>query len=179
MDYDKAKKIIIAAFVIILALTLCNVAGRIAGKKAGYKQGYADGFADGYAAPHPADTLVVTDTIRVEKPVPQVVYIDREKPVYLPVHDTALVVIRDTTYIAVEREIKTYSGEDYKLEISGVYPSLDWIEVYARTEYITPAPEKRKPRLGFGLAAGPGAVWNPQDGVRFGVGAVAGLSLTF
>ena len=41
--------------------------------------------------------------------MPEYVYIDREKPVYLPVHDTALVVIRDTTYIAVEREIKGYS----------------------------------------------------------------------
>ena len=177
MDYDRIKRILIAAFVAILVVTAFNVAGRIAGRKAGYEKGYAAGYADGYAAPHPADTLVVTDTIRVEKPVPQYVYIDREKPVYLPVHDTALVVIRDTTCIAVEREIKTYSGEDYKLEISGVQPALDWIEVYARTEYITPAPEKRKPRLGFGVAAGPGFLYDGK--MRCGVGAVAGVSLTF
>lgn len=177
MDYDRIKRILIAAFVAILVVTAFNVAGRIAGRKAGYKQGYADGYADGYAAPHPADTLVVTDTIRVEKPVPQVVYIDREKSVYLPVHDTALVVIRDTAYIAVEREIKTYSGEDYRAQISGVQPELDYIEVYPKTITITPAPEKRKPRLGFGVAAGPGFLYDGK--FHGGVGAVAGVSLTF
>ena len=123
------------------------------------------------------EVIVKTDTIRIDHPVPEYVYIDREKPVYLPVHDTALVVIRDTTYIAVEREIRGYSGDDYHLQVSGVAPALDWIEVFAKQTTITNTiPDVR--RWTFGISAGPALVYD-FHGIHAGLGVVAGVQYRF
>ena len=146
------------------------------GFKISHRRGYSSGWRDAIASAK-SDTLVLTDTIRIDRPVPEYVYIDREKPVYLPVHDTALVVIRDTTYIAVEREIKGYSGEDYRLQVSGIAPALDWIEVFAKQTTITNTiPDVR--RWTFGISAGPGLVYD-FHGIHAGLGIVAGVQYRF
>lgn len=123
--------------------------------------------------------VVVRDTIRVQNPV----YLTKEivRTELLKVTDTLRV--SDTLYQAVEIEKREYAGEDYRAVVSGWHPSLDEIAVFPKTIYVqtevtTQEPRKRV-RLGWGVTAGPGAVWNPQDGVRFGVGATAGLTLNF
>ena len=79
------------------------------------------------------DTTYVVDTHTIEKPI----------PVSKVVKDTMLVVVRDTIrikdtlYITLPRETKTYKGEEYYAEVSGYKPSLDLIQVYPKTEYIT------------------------------------------
>ena len=176
MDLDHLKKYIIAAFVIILVCTLCNVAGRVTGKRIGYEKGYAKGYEDGWNAPHPADTLVVTDTLRVDKPVPQYVYLDRT--VYVPVHDTTLVHHNDTAFVVLPREVKGYADSTYRCEVSGVEPRLDWIEVFQRTQTITHTVVETAPRWSLGLTAGPGVVWNP-NGFHGGVGLTLGLQYRF
>lgn len=124
------------------------------------------------------DTLVVRDTITVQNPVYLTKYVDRVELV--PVTDT--VRIHDTLYVALNREVREYPGEDYKAQVSGVDPKLDWIEVYPKTQIITreiPV-EVRTPqrwrRIGWGVAAGPGVFWQPgMDNVTPGVGILVGL----
>lgn len=144
--------------------------------KISHRRGYSAGWVDCLANAK-SDTVVVVDTLRIAEPVAEYVYIDRVKPVYLPVHDTSVVVKRDTAFIAVNREIKGYSGADYKLEVSGVQPALDWIEVYPRITTITNTITEKAPRWSFGATAGPGVFWSGE--VRFGIGVVAGVSYRF
>ena len=79
------------------------------------------------------DTTIVRDTHTIEKPV----------PVSKIVTDTMLVVVRDTIrikdtlYISLPREKKVYSDEEYYAEVSGYMPSLDKIQVYPKTKYVT------------------------------------------
>ena len=125
------------------------------------------------------DTLIVRDTIREKMPVYLTKYVDRVELVKV----TDTLRIADTLFQAVEIEKREYAGEDYRAVVSGWHPSLDEIAVFPKTIYVqtevaTQEPRKRV-RLGWGVTAGPGAVWNPQDGVRFGVGATAGLTLNF
>ena len=123
--------------------------------------------------------VVVRDTIREKYPV----YLTKEivRTELLKVTDTLRV--SDTLYQAVEIERKTYESEDYRAVVSGWHPSLDEIAVFPKTIYVqteaTIQEPRKRVRLGWGITAGPGAVWNPQDGVRFGVGATAGLTLNF
>lgn len=79
------------------------------------------------------DTTYVRDTHTVEKPVPVAKVV--KDTMLLVVKDT--IRIKDTLYITLPRETKTYKGEEYCAEISGYKPSLDRIEVYPKTEIIT------------------------------------------
>lgn len=136
-------------------------------------------------APNPAekvDTLIVVrpDTITVQNPVYFTKYVDRVELV--PVTDT--VRLRDTLYIAQEREVREYAGEDYHATVSGIRPSLDEISVFPKTvtQTITqtvqvPGPQKWH-RIGWGVAAGPGVFWQPgMDNVTPGVGILVGLRI--
>lgn len=123
------------------------------------------------------DTLVVRDTIREKYPV----YVDRWKTrtELVEVRDT--VTRRDTLWMALDFESRTYQGDDYRAVVTGFRPELQEIAVYPKTVYLqTTVAEKpgRRTRLGMGVAAGPGIFW---DGSRLqpGIGAVAGISLTF
>lgn len=79
------------------------------------------------------DTLVVRDTVTIERPIP--VQTTNKEILYVAVHDTTR--IHDTLYIMLQKESKTYSGEDYTARISGYEPSLDFIEVYPKTTTIS------------------------------------------
>lgn len=81
------------------------------------------------------DTVYRTDTHFVEKPVEVIKWKDKERLVYVPVHDTT--TIHDSTYIVLPRENKLYKAEEYECQVSGIDPLLDWIKVYQKTETIT------------------------------------------
>lgn len=159
---------------LILALLLCvgsYIGGRVHGRKIGYNAGYSAGFL----APHPSDTINRTDTLFIDRPVPVVEYVDRERPVYIAVHDTTR--INDTTFVVLPREVKTYEDSTYRAQVSGVQPALDWIEVYQRTQTITQYIDHPAPRWSFGITAGPGVLWD--GGFHAGLGIVAGLQYRF
>ena len=139
--------------------------------------GYVIGGRRALAGPEvQRDTVVTVDTHFIDRPVEVVKWKDREKLVYIAVNDTALVTIHDTTFVAVEREIKRYSGEDYEAQVSGVQPQLDWVKVYGKTVTVTNTVKDTR-RWTFGVTAGPGLVWNGS--VHAGVGVVAGVQYRF
>lgn len=79
------------------------------------------------------DTTFIRDTHIIEKPV--LVEKRVTDTMYYAVHDTTRV--KDTLYVALPREEKTYKGEDYLARVSGYMPSLDYIETYPKTTIIT------------------------------------------
>lgn len=98
------------------------------------------------------DTTFIVDTHIIEKPV--LVEKRVTDTMYYAVHDTTRV--KDTLYVALPREEKTYQGEDYLARISGFQPSLDYIETYPKTTYITEIQTKYKAfpnRLALGVEA--------------------------
>ena len=154
------------AFWIVVGLFLVGGFASKIGHKNGYKQGYSDALAS-----IKPDTVTVVDTIREETPVEVVKWKEKEKPVYIAVHDTT--TIHDSTYIVLPREFKQYRTEAYSLQISGVDPSLDWVETYNQTEYITKVvPEYKYPT--FILSPTVDAYILPDS---FGVGA--GMELDY
>lgn len=79
------------------------------------------------------DTIVRVDTIVVYMPSEE-----RSEPMgerLVVVRDT--LTIRDTLYMALEWEKKSYRGEGYYAEVSGHQPSLDYIEVLTKTKVVT------------------------------------------
>lgn len=103
-----------------------------------HQRGYKSGVASVLITEH-------IDTCYLEKPVPVIEYRDslRYIPVPYAVHDTAdriisdTVRVRDTVYINLPMEVKQFADELYRCQVSGYHPSLDWIEVYSKTDVIT------------------------------------------
>lgn len=119
------------------------------------------------------DTLLIRDTIRLEKPVYTRVF----------TRDTIYITIteRDTAYIALPREVKVYEDETYRAEVSGYEPSLDKIDIYAPTRTITKevvrteTVRKRTP-WGIGVQAGYGIT---KQGDIFYPGAYVGVGISY
>lgn len=116
------------------------------------------------------DTIIVTDTHFIDFPVVVDVEIS-ENEIEVPLQ---AIVIRSDSLIVLPIEIKTYTGDGYKAQISGYRPNLDWIELYPETRYITKETAIKKPasRWGIGIQAGYGlgiasgkAVHGPYIGV--------------
>lgn len=96
------------------------------------------------------DTLVVYDTIRIDKPVPTLV--TTTDTLYL--RDT----VTQTVIAQLPIETKLYTDSLYRAQISGVRPNLDYVEVFPRTEYkyiyqTETVPQKSK-KWGLGVSAG-------------------------
>ena len=158
------------AFIAVVGIFLVGVFAFKFGRKEGYSRGYSDACAQAHT-----DTVTRVDTVIRDHPVPVTVWKDRL--VYVPVPDSILVEKHDTTYIALQFEKKEYADSTYRAVVSGFQPSLDWIEVYQKTQIITKTiPDTR--RWTFGLTAGPSVVWNP-NGLHAGVGLTAGLQYRF
>lgn len=170
---EQTKTIVIGLIFVLIMCMGSYIAGRVKGREIGWNRGYTEGYAAGYATPHPADTLIVTDTLLVERPVP--VVSEKIRTEFVAVHDTLRV--RDTLYMAVPIEAKVYADSTYRAQVSGWQPSLDWIEVYQRTQTITQYIDRPAPRWSFGVTAGPGVVWD--GGFHCGLGIVAGISYRF
>lgn len=47
--------------------------------------------------------------------------------------EPADITITDDSLIVLPMQTKTYKGEDYRCQVSGYQPNLDWIEVYPKT----------------------------------------------
>ena len=101
------------------------------------------------------DTTVVVDTNIYINPLPVSYDIVVDAGITVPPADITIV---DDSLIVLPMQTKTYAGDDYRLQISGYSPNLDWIETYPRTKYITETiyAESRK-RWGLGIQAGIGA----------------------
>lgn len=158
-------------FLIICGVILAAGFSWRLGEKKGYRKGYAEALS---VLSQKVDTVWRTDTLFIDRPVE--VWREREKLVYLPVHDTSLVVIRDTAYIALERERRGYSGDEYEAVVSGIDPLLESIKVFPKTAYVTNTVIRRK-HWGFGATAGPGVLYDGK--IHGGVGIVAGLQYQF
>lgn len=170
MDHDRVR-LAALAFGIGAAFILWSAAAFHLGRQAGKRAAPA-------AVNVRVDTLTVRDTLRVLGPVFVTARIER--PQLFPVTDT--VRINDTVFVALPREAREYSGEDYRAKVSGVDPQLDWLEVYPRTQIVTrtvevPGPQRWR-RVGFGVSAGPGVFWD-GSAVRPGAGVVAGIRVNF
>lgn len=102
------------------------------------------------------DTLYIYDTIRIEKPVPKI--IKKIDTFLVQTRDT--IRIKDTLYLALPREQKTYKDKNYQAWISGYRPELDSIHIFRNTHQIitsTTIQPKRKHRgWGIGIQAGYG-----------------------
>jgi hypothetical protein len=80
------------------------------------------------------DTTYIYDTVRVSSPV-EVIYKKTTDTLLVPKRDT--IMIRDTVYMVLKKEVKEYRDSSYYAKVSGYRPSLDYIEVYPRTTVIT------------------------------------------
>lgn len=164
-------------FFVLSVLLVCLASyfgGRVKGRKMGREQGFWDGYEAGWNAPHPADTVFVIDTVRIEKPVPVERVVVRSDTI--AVVDT--VAFADTLYVPVPIEQVMYEDSTYRAQVSGWHPSLDWIEVYQRTQVITERiPDKR--RWTWGVSAGAGVFIGPDGKVRPGAGAIVGGQFRF
>lgn len=93
------------------------------------------------------------DTIIQPVPVPQ--YIVDVGEVEIPFPMDAIVkkdTIKDTVYINIPIQRKTYQTDDYRAVISGYRPNLDTMTIYHKREIIY---EKSR-RWGLGITAGYG-----------------------
>lgn len=115
-----------------------------------------------------SDTIVVRDTIRLDKP----------KPYYVEVVRVDTVATIDTITVTVPIEQKTYKNEDYKAVIGGYKPSLIYMDIYRKTTTIRDTVQinntitKYKPPR-WSLSVGPGVGYGPKGfepyiGVNFG-----------
>lgn len=163
-------------FFVLAVLCVCVVsyfAGRVKGRRIGYEVGWSEGFAAGWAAPHPADTTTRTDTVFIDRPVEVVRWRDRVE--YLAVTDT--IRVADSVFVEVPIEVRQYADSTYRAQVSGWHPSLDWIEVFARTQTITSTIVKEAPRWSLGVTAGPGLLYDGN--LHAGLGIVAGVQYRF
>lgn len=181
-------------FFVLAVLLVCVVsyfAGRVQGRRIGYEVGWSEGFAAGYAEPHPADTSTTIDTSHYDKPEPVEVHPakpsgnGREKLLLGTIAqlqarlDSLAAAKPDTTFveIPVQMEEKVYEDSTYRAQVSGWHPSLDWIEVFARTQTITSTIVKEAPRWSLGVTAGPGLLYDGK--MHAGLGIVAGVQYRF
>lgn len=138
------NRLVIAVAALLAALLLLS--GYFLGRRTGH-------------APEPelivqTDTLRITDTLLIEKPVP--VEVRMVDTMLVAVADT--IRLSDTVYLRVQREIKQYEDSLFRAQVSGYRPELDWIEVYPQTVYLTKVVKTRGVRRwGIGLQAGYGA----------------------
>lgn len=140
----------------------------------GHKRGFNAAIAD---AETKVDTLLVTDTVRLEKPVPVRTW--HKDTLMVPVLDT--IRVSDTIYITMEREYKVYEDSLYRAVVSGYRPSLDEIDIYRREKIVTVTTTvvKEQPKWGFGVGIGPGLMLDTRGELRAGVAAVVGIEWRF
>lgn len=98
------------------------------------------------------DTLIIRDTITQEMPVYRTKWM----------RDTITLFVHDTIPVYLPREVRIYEDSTYRAEVSGVFPSLDRIDIYQQEKTITIQVEKQvavpvRQRWGIGLQAGYGA----------------------
>ena len=119
------------------------------------------------------DTVVVRDTIREFYPQEVDRIIVRTEQVKVPVivRDT----VRDTMWVNLPIEERTYESDEYRAVIEGFNPRLKSMEVYPRTAYITTTETiKQRKRWGVSLGVQGGYGYTPK-----GLQPYVGLGVTF
>ncbi len=120
------------------------------------------------------DTLYLHDTIRIDRPTP--IIIRNIDTILVQAKDT--IRIKDTIYIKLPREQKTYQDENYKAWISGYRPVLDSIHIFNNTQQIisstTIHAKQKRNRWGIGIQTGYGLILhqntiNPTQYIGIGV----------
>lgn len=81
----------------------------------------------------PADTVKTYKAIKADIPDP--VTITKTEYIFVPINDT--VRVKDTLYLYLPRESKTYQTKDYRAVVSGYKPSLDSLTLRIPTTTIT------------------------------------------
>lgn len=114
------------------------------------------------------DTITVRDTIRDTIPKHTRVYFDRWDTLYVPLPSDT-VHHRDTIPFVIPIEKKEYKTSDYRAVVSGYKPSLDYMEVYRKTQTVTLTPKPK--RWGIGLQAGISypAGWHVGIGISYDI----------
>lgn len=97
-------------------------------------------------------TIVKTDTLRLTEIKP--VKVRTKDTIYIPISDT--LTIRDTTYMVLPREEKTYQDSNFRAVVSGFRPSLDTIDIYKKTVYKNIYQTEKSKRYGIGVIGGLG-----------------------
>jgi hypothetical protein len=85
------------------------------------------------------DTLVLKDTHIVYQP--KEVVREKWKTEMVVVTDT--IRMRDTLYMSLPLEKKTYRRDEFYAEVTGYNPSLTYIEVFPKTVYVTETTRKK------------------------------------
>ena len=103
------------------------------------------------------DTLYLHDTVRIEKPIPQLI---KTIDTFL-VAITDTLRIKDTVYLNLPREQKTYREENFHAWVSGYRPALDSIHLFQNKQQIITSTSihqntPRTRRWGIGIQAGYG-----------------------
>ena len=108
------------------------------------------------------DTIVLRDTILI--PAPRPTSVVTQGTILLALQDALIatpdtLLSRDTIYVQLPREVKTYGDRSYRAVVSGFRPSLDEIEIYQRTKVVTETRVVRSspwvtigPSVGVGIA---------------------------
>ena len=163
--------------------TIC-IAAVCAIVAAGIAAAYFFGRRDGRRAAESAttthiirDTLVRTDTVILEKPVPVAQRIVDTLRVPFAVHDTTFVV-------TLPKTVREYRDSTYHAVISGYEPNLDRIEVFQKTVTISTIETRLKEasKWSFGVGVGPtvGYGFTPAGAQPFlGVGMTVGVQYRF
>jgi hypothetical protein len=162
MKFDRIlDDILLVVCVIVVAYFSWQISGNIH---------YSSGYDDALASIKP-DTVYVDNTIHYDEPVPDTIFRDTGRVVYVQVPVTDSTGHVDTTAIALHPEVRQFADPEravYELQISGIEPRLDWITVHQHTEYINvPVPQPKYPSFvlspavggyvlpgGFGIAGG-------------------------
>lgn len=101
------------------------------------------------------DTVIVVDTLRERVPYPVYETVIQTVPELFPVYITlGGDTVREPVFVPVPITQKEYLTDDYHVWVSGYSPSLDSIDVFQKTIYITEKVKAR--RWGIGVTAGYG-----------------------
>ncbi len=138
---------------ILLLVAALVAAVSVLSWRLGYRAAVAE-LVEAPATPNP-DTLIVRDTVTIERPLPILTTIIDTILVAYP----DIVIIHDTTFVQLPKERKEYSGKDYRAAVSGFQPSLDLIQVFPETKTVTKTisvPPRKRSRWSIALQAGYG-----------------------
>lgn len=122
------------------------------------------------------DTLVLRDTLRIDNPVEVERWRVRRDTILVSVARTDTVVVGDTIFLAQPREAALYEGADYRAQVSGIAPRLDWVEVRPVTTVVTERVRASAPRVSAGVQAGLGVQYGLAGG-RWDAGPYIGLGI--
>ncbi len=106
----------------------------------------------------------ISDTIRVAQTILRDSVILRYQTAYLPIastkyrskeqEDSIDAEVPDSVEVVIPIEQKRYQDSTYTAWVSGWRPSLDSIEIYPRTIFVTERIQARQKRWGIGVSAG-------------------------